>query len=65
MKIFQASKEFYTIIKAIDFPMIMSYKDTENPDFEAYFYFLNGPNDVVYFADSNFTEEQTEDYKYN
>ena len=45
--------------------MIMSYKDKENPAIEPYFYFLNGHNDVVYFADSNFTEEQIESYEYN
>ena len=49
----------------IDFPLIMSYKDTENPAIEPYFYFLNGHNDVVYFADSNFTENQIESYEYN
>ena len=43
----------------------MSYKDTENPSFEPYFYFLNGHNDVFYFADSNFMEEKVESYEYN
>ena len=51
--------------KGIDFPMIMSYKDTENPNFVTYYYFLNGHNDVVYFADSNFTEQRVESYEYN
>ena len=57
-------EKYHTMGPGIDFPMIMSYKDTENPAFEPYFYFLNGHNDVVYFADSNFTEEQIEDYEY-
>ena len=58
-------EKYYTMGPGIDFPMIMSYKDTENPAFEPYFYFLNGHNDVVYFADSNFTENQIESYEYN
>ena len=45
--------------------MIMSYKDTENPNFNSYFYFLNGHNDVIYFADANFIEEKIESYEYN
>ena len=58
-------EKYYTKGGGIDFPIIMSYKDTENPAFEPYFYFLNGHNDVVYFADANFTEELSESYEYN
>ncbi len=32
---------------------------------EDYFYFLNGHNDVVYFADQNFTPDLVESYEYN
>ncbi len=32
---------------------------------EDYIYFLNGHNDVVYFADQNFTPDLVESYEYN
>ena len=59
------SEKYNTMGPGIDFPMIMSYKNTENPNFKPYFYFLNGHNDVVYFSDANFREELTEDYEYS
>jgi RHS repeat-associated protein len=56
---------YYTIELGIDFSLVMNYFDTENPNALPYFYFLNGHNDVVFFADENFTEDQIETYEYN
>ncbi len=49
----------------IDFPLIMHYTDTETGNGQPYFYFLNGHNDVTYFADQNFTPGLIETYEYN
>ncbi len=50
----------------IDFPLIMNYRAEEQQSSRAedYFYFLNGHNDVVYFADYNFTKDLIETYEY-
>ena len=39
----------------INFPLIMTYKGTENPNFNQ-----NGHKRVVYFSDPTFTENQIE-----
>jgi RHS repeat-associated protein len=44
---------------------LMFKAEKENYNDKNYFYFLNGHNDVVYFADANFTEENEESYEYN
>ena len=61
--LFPCGNAHYTMGPGIDFPMIMSYKDTENPNFEPYFYFLNGHNDLIYFSNSSF--DDFESYEYN
>ena len=58
-------EKYYTMGPGIDFPLVMSYSDTDMPYGASYFYFLSGHNDVVFFADENFTEDQIETYEYN
>jgi len=61
---FQYEKS-YTMGPGIDFPLVMNYTDTDTINGQRYFYFLNGHNDVVFFADENFTEDQIESYEYD